>query len=131
MRGKNQRVIFIVLIAVLAGIGYFLHTYSQNSLRQKLTEQIHQKEDRLNRLLEANEGARAAADEAAAKEKTSRNEAKAAEAAREKSENDRKAAEEPRRPPWRPKPRKNVWKPRRPPPRRRRRSSPHSARRTR
>ena len=94
MRGKNQRVIFIVLIAVLAGIGYALHMYSQNSLRQKLTEQRRKIEVELDRLLEANEGARAAADEAAAKEKTTRNEAKAAEAAREKSENDRKAAEE-------------------------------------
>ncbi|MBR0504456.1 MAG: hypothetical protein IJJ84_03550 [Kiritimatiellae bacterium] len=94
MRGKNQRIVFVVLIAVLAGIGYALHMYSQNSLRQKLTEQRRKVEVELDRLLEANAGARAAADEAAAKEKTTQNEAKAAEAAREKSENDRKAAEE-------------------------------------
>ena len=50
MRGKNQRVIFIVLIAGLAGIGYALHMYSQNSLRQKLTEQRRKIEVELERL---------------------------------------------------------------------------------
>ena len=94
MRGKNQRIVFVALIAVLAGIGYFLHMYSQKSLRENLTEQRRKVEVELNRLLEANAGARAAADEAAAKEKTTRNEAKAAEAAKAKSENNLKAAEE-------------------------------------
>ena len=76
MRSKDQRLVFVVVIAVLIGIGYFLHTLSQNSLRQELTEKRRKVEVQLNKLKEANLEARAAADEAAAREKTTRNEAK-------------------------------------------------------
>ena len=93
MRGKNQKVVFAALIVVLAGIGYFLHTLAQESLRRELTEKRRKVEVELNRLRESNAGARAAADEAAAKEKTTRNEAKKAEAEKARSENERAAAE--------------------------------------
>ena len=93
MRSKDQRLVFVVVIAVLIGIGYFLHTLSQNSLRQELTEKRKKVEVQLNKLKEANVEARAAADEAAAKEKTMRNEAKKAEAEKAKSENERATAE--------------------------------------
>ena len=93
MRSKDQRLVFVVVIAVLIGIGYFLHTLSQNSLRQELTEKRKKVEVQLNKLKEANLEARAAADEAAAKEKTTRNEAKKAEAEKAKSENERATAE--------------------------------------
>lgn len=93
MRSKDQRIVFVAVIAVLIGIGYFLHTLSQNSLRQELTEKRKKVEVQLNKLKEANLEARAAADEAAAKEKATRNEAKKAEAERAKSENERATAE--------------------------------------
>ena len=93
MRSKDQRLVFVAVIAVLIGIGYFLHTLSQNSLRQEFTEKRKKVEVQLNKLKEANLEARAAADEAAAKEKTMRNEAKKAEAEKAKSENERATAE--------------------------------------
>ena len=93
MRGKNQKIVFAVLIVVLAGIGYFLHSLAQGSLRRELTEKRKKVEVELARLRESNAAARAAADEAAAKERTTRNEAKKAEAEKAKSENERAAAE--------------------------------------
>ena len=93
MRSKDQRIVFVVVVAVLIGIGYLLHTLSQNSLRQELTEKRKKVEVQLNKLKEANLEARAAADEAALKEKTTRNEAKKAEAEKATSENERATAE--------------------------------------
>ena len=93
MRSKDQRLVFVAVIAVLIGIGYFLHTLSQNNLRQELTEKRKKVEVQLNKLKEANLEARAAADEAAAKEKATRNEAKRVEAEKAKSENERATAE--------------------------------------
>ena len=93
MRGKNQKIVFAVLIVFLAGVGFLLHSLAQGSLRRELTEKRKKVEVELNRLREANAEARAAADEAAAKEKTTRNEAKKAEAEKAKSENERAAAE--------------------------------------
>ena len=93
MRSKDQRIVFVAVVAILIGIGYFLHTLSQKSLRQELTEKRKKVEVQLNKLKEANLEARASADEAAAKEKTARNEAKKAEAEKAKSENERATAE--------------------------------------
>ena len=93
MRGKNQKIVFVALFAVLAGGGYFLHTVQMNGLRSKLTDRCKKAETELNKLREANEEARAHEAEAKAKEKATHNEAKKAEAARAKSENERKTAE--------------------------------------
>ena len=93
MRSKDQRIVFVAVAAVLIGICYFLHTLAQNSLRQELTEKRRKVEAQLNKLKEANLEARAAADEAALKEKTTRNEAKKAEAEKATSENERATAE--------------------------------------
>ena len=93
MKSKNQKIVFLAVLVVLAGIGYYAHTLAQNSLRQELTEKRRKVEAQLNKLREANLEARAAADEAAAKEKTTRNEAKRAEAEKVRSENERATAE--------------------------------------
>ena len=87
MRGKKQSIVFLVVIVVLAGGGYLLHTMQMNSLRKKLTDRYQKAETELGKLREANEEARANAVEASAKEKATRNEAKKAEAEKENSEN--------------------------------------------
>ncbi len=93
MRGKKQNIVFLVVITVLAGGGYLLHTMQMNSLRAKLSDRYKKAETELGKLREANEEARANAMEASAREKTTRNEAKKAEAEKAKSENERKTAE--------------------------------------
>ena len=80
MRGKNQNIVFLAVIVVLAGGGYLLHTMQMNSLRAKLSDRYKKAETELGKLREANEEARANAVEANAKEKATRNEAKKAEA---------------------------------------------------
>ena len=94
MSGKSQKIVFVVLIAILAVGGYFLHAMQMNSLRQKLMDRCKKAETALNKLREANEEARANEAAARAKEKTAQNERKKAEAERDKSESERKAAEE-------------------------------------
>ena len=93
MRGKTQSIVFIVLIAVLAGGGYYLHTMQMDGLRTRLNDRCKKAETALNKLRDANEEARANEAEARAKEKATLNERKKAEAERAKSENDRKTAE--------------------------------------
>ena len=93
MRGKKQNIVFLVVIVVLAGVGYLLHTMQMNSLRKKLTGRYRQAETALGKLREANEEALAKEAEAKARENATRNEAKKAEAERAKSENERKTAE--------------------------------------
>ena len=93
MRGKKQSIVFLAVIAVLAGGGCLLHTMQMNSLRAKLSDRYKKAETELGKLREANEEARANAVEASAREKATRNEAKKAEAEKAKSENERKAAE--------------------------------------
>ena len=93
MRGKTLSVVLIVLIAVLAGGGYFLHTMQMDALRKRLNERCKKAENALNKLREANDEARA--NEAAAKdrERATLNERKKAEAERAKSENVLKTTE--------------------------------------
>ena len=93
MRGKTQSIVFIALIAILAGGGYYLHSMQMDSQRKRLNERCKKAETALNKLREANEEARANEAEAKAKEKATLNERKKAEAERAKSENDRKTAE--------------------------------------
>ena len=93
MRGKTQSIVFIVLIVILAGGGYYLHTMQMDGLRKRLNDRCKKAETALNTLREANEEARANEAEARAKEKATQNERKKAEAERAKSENDRKTAE--------------------------------------
>ena len=93
MRGKKQSIVFLVVIAVLAGGGYFLHTMQMDGLRKRLNDRCKKAETALNKLRDANEEARANEAEARAKEKATLNERKKAEAEHAKSENDRKTAE--------------------------------------
>ena len=93
MSGKTQSIAFIVLIAVLAGGGYYLHTMQMDGLRKRLNDRCKKAETALNKLREANEEARAKEGEAQAREKATQNERRRAEAERAKSENERKAAE--------------------------------------
>lgn len=93
MRGTKQKIVFLVLVAILAGGGYVLHTLQMDSLRRKLTDRCKQAESELNKLRELNHEARDNAAAAAAAKDKARNEAKKAEAERAKSENERKTAE--------------------------------------
>ena len=93
MRGKKQSIVFLVVIAVLAGGGYWLHTMQMDGLRKRLTDRCKKAETALNKLREANEEAHAKEGEAKARERATQNERKRAEAERAKSENERKAAE--------------------------------------
>ena len=93
MRGKTQSVVFIALIAILAGGGYYLHTMQMDGLRKRLNDRCKKAEAALNKLRDANEEARANEAEAKAKERATLNERKKAEAERAKSENERKTAE--------------------------------------
>ena len=67
MRGKTQSIVFIVLIAVLAGGGYFLHTMQMDGLRKRLNDRCKKAEIALNKLKDANEEARANEAEARAR----------------------------------------------------------------
>ena len=89
MRGKTQSIVFIVLIAILAGGGYYWHATQMDSQRKKLRNV----QDKLDKLLELNQGARENAAAAEAAKDKARSEAKKAEAERAKSENERKTAE--------------------------------------
>ena len=93
MRGTKQKIVFLAVVAVLAGGGYFLHTMQMDSLRKKLTTARRNAEAELNKLRELNYAARDNAAAAAAAKEKARNEAKRAEAERAKSENERKTAE--------------------------------------
>ena len=93
MRGKKQSIVFLAVIAVLVGGGYWLHTMQMGSLRKKLTDRCQKAESELNKLRETLEEGRAAAAAAAAAKEKARSEAKKAEAERAKSENERKMAE--------------------------------------
>ena len=93
MRGKKQNIVFLVVIAVLVGGGYWLHTMQMGSLRKKLTDRCQKAESALNKLRETLEEGRDAAAAAAAAKDKARSEAKKAEAERAKSENERKTAE--------------------------------------
>ncbi len=93
MRGKKQNIVFLVVVVVLAGVGYLLHTVQMDSLRKKLMDRCKKAETEQNRLREIVEEGRDAAAAAAAARDKARSEAKKAEAERAKSENELKAAE--------------------------------------
>ncbi len=93
MRGKKQSIVFLVVIVVLACVGYLLHTMQMDSLRKKLMDRCKKAETEQNRLREIVEEGRDNAAAAAAARDKARSEAKKAEAERAKSENERKAAE--------------------------------------
>ena len=93
MRGKKQSIVFLAVIAILAGGGYWLHTMQMGSLRKKLTDRCQKAESELNSLREILEEGRDAAAAAAAAKDKARSEAKKAEAERVRSENERKTAE--------------------------------------
>ncbi|MBO7685007.1 MAG: hypothetical protein J6V72_01395 [Kiritimatiellae bacterium] len=88
MRGRVQNVVLLVLVAVLVGGGYY-YTRQADGLRKELRN----KQDKLDKLLELNQGARDNAAAAEAEKEKARSEAKKAEAERAKSENARKTAE--------------------------------------
>ncbi len=89
MRGKPLNIVLLVLVAVLAGGGYYLHTMQMDGQRKK----VRSLQDKLNKILELNQGARDNAAAAEAAKEKARSEAKKAEAEKAKSENERKAAE--------------------------------------
>ena len=69
MRGKTQSIVFIVLVVILAGGGYYLHTMQMDGLRKRLNDRCKKAETALHKLRDANEEARANEAEARAKEK--------------------------------------------------------------
>ena len=59
MRAKTQNMVFLVVLAVLAAGGYFLHTLAQKSLREELTEQRMKVEAELKKVQRAGVEAKA------------------------------------------------------------------------
>lgn len=87
MRAKTQRTVFfgVLAVAVLAGIGYFLHSLAQKGLREELTEQCRKVEAELKKVRKDDAEAKSLAD-------AKRSDARKAEADLKRAEADREKA---------------------------------------
>ena len=85
MRAKTQNMVFLVVLAVLAAGGYFLHTLAQKSLREELTEQRMKVEAELKKVQRAGVEAKALADSKRSEARKAEADLKRAEAEKEKA----------------------------------------------